>query len=170
MGVERLAPEVQKTFAETQGDIKAMMRTLWQGYRRHQDWAPTLKRPLDYIASSLRALDANTDAGLALQRHLTAMGQPLHQWPMPDGYPDATASWTGSLLARWNFAADLAGNRIPGTGVDLAGLVRRGMPNHAPGLVTHRPDLSPALAKSLAGLDLSDQVGLMLAAPEFQWR
>lgn len=170
MGVERVAPEVEKTFTASEGDIKAMMRTLWQGYRRHQDWAPTLKRPLDFIASSLRALDANTDAGLALQRHLMAMGQPLHQWPMPDGYPDATASWTGSLLARWNFAADLAANRIPGTTIHLPGLVQRGMPAHAPGLVAHRPDLSPSLARTLAGLDLNEQVGLMLAAPEFQWR
>lgn len=170
MGAERLALEVAQTFTATSGDITSMMRTLWQGYRRHQDWAPTLKRPLDFIASSLRALDADTDAGLPLQRHLLTMGQPLHQWPMPDGYPDATASWTGSLLARWNFASDLAANRIPGTGIDLPGLVRRGMPTHAPGLVAHRPDLPSSVARTLAGLDLNAQVGLMLAAPEFQWR
>ncbi len=45
------------------------------------------------------------------------MGQPLHQWPMPDGYPDKTAAWTGSLLARWNFALALCANEIPSTRV-----------------------------------------------------
>ena len=47
------------------------------------------------------------------------MGQPLYQWPMPDGFPDKTSAWTGGLLPRWNYALALTGNGIGGTHVDL---------------------------------------------------
>ena len=71
-----------------------------------------IKRPLDYLASAIRATNADTDGGKELLSHLTNMGQVAHAWPMPDGYPMRTAAWTGSMLPRWNCAVALAEGRI----------------------------------------------------------
>ena len=103
-----------KAYLKSGGDIK---KTLYPILTSEELLAgpPIMKRPFDFVVSSLRALNANTDAGRHVQFHLTRMGQPLHMWPMPDGYPDSTSAWTGSLLARWNYAFAMASNSIPGT-------------------------------------------------------
>jgi uncharacterized protein (DUF1800 family) len=110
-------------YNKTGGDIKAMLRPLLLSDTL-QEAPPILKRPFDFTVSALRALNADTDGGAPLQEHLTRMGQPLYQWPMPDGYPDRTAAWTGSLLARWNFALSLTGGAIDSTSIDVPTLLQ----------------------------------------------
>ncbi|MBW3623861.1 MAG: DUF1800 domain-containing protein, partial [Armatimonadetes bacterium] len=108
-------------YAKTGGDIPAMLRPLLLSPDLLAA-PPVMKRPYDYMISALRALHADTDGGKPLQAHLSRMGQPLYQWPMPDGYPDRTSAWTGSLLARWNFALALAAGEIEGTTLPLSRL------------------------------------------------
>ncbi len=183
-------PKLAALFTRTNGDIKAMLRPLLLSDElRHGP--PILKRPLDFVASSLRALNADTDGGLALQGHLSAMGQPLHEWPLPDGYPDTTHAWAGSLLARWNFAFALTGGQIQGTRVaDLPGLVKAATGDdagHADALLALILARRSAGDEALRGLRhtvagylsragenaeraLPEAAGLCLAAPQFQWR
>lgn len=152
-----------------------------------------LKRPLEMTVSSLRALAADTDGGAALQKHLADMGQPLYQWPMPDGFPDKTSAWTGSLLPRWNFALALASNAIGGTTVDLDAplqdsqaktdeaildtLVRIvfNCPPDAPELRTTREQVRRHIERARQAAVpqstvIAEATGLLLAAPAFQWR
>lgn len=145
-------------FLSTKGDIKATMRPILASPNL-LDGPPVVKRPFDFLVSALRAVGSDTDAGPALLSHLEAMGQPHFGWPMPDGYPDRTSAWTGSLLARWNFAYALAAGRIDGTttqwdkvGPHVASLV---LGNHGP---VH------------AAKDLVERAAACLSAPEFQWR
>ena len=114
---QTLEKKVAATYQKTNGDIRAMVTTLLTAPELH-DAPPMIKRPLDFLVSALRETNAKTNAAPALQRHLSAMGQGLYEWPMPDGYPDRTAAWMGSLLARWNFALALAFNTIEGTRVE----------------------------------------------------
>ncbi|HMP54798.1 MAG TPA: DUF1800 family protein [Candidatus Melainabacteria bacterium] len=51
------------------------------------------------------------------------MGQEPFQHPTPDGYPEETLPWLGSLLWRWNFAFGLGAGRIESVEVDLDGLM-----------------------------------------------
>lgn len=83
------------------------------------------------------------------------MGQPLYEWPMPDGYPDETQAWTGGMLARWNFAADLAENRIEGTQIPDAKIASAGIATLSTKVVAERAKTGLAL---------------MLMAPAFQWK
>lgn len=152
--------ETTKTFIETGGDIRAMLRPILFSEELTGS-PPLIKRPFDFVVSTLRALDADTDASLPLQRHLDSMGQPLYQWPMPDGYPDATDAWTGTMLARWKFATDLIGHRIAGTQVSLEHLSGRG--------AEWSEILLASEAKWTAGVD-RETVALLICSPAFQWR
>ncbi len=166
-------------YSQTGGDIKAMLRPLLMSPDL-LNAPPILKRPFDYLASSLRAFNADTDGGLALQSHLEAMGQPLFAWPMPDGFPEKASAWTGALIPRWNFALALAGDAIANTSLDWDALAGAG---RAAGLGPHEAVLEfifgcradvPALVGLLACQakhpDVRDFTALALMSPAFQWR
>ncbi len=160
-------------YQETGGDIKELLRVLYEAFEGGRSEA-SLKRPFDFAVSTIRSLDGDTDGGEAFQQHLRAMGQPLYQWPMPDGYPDQTEAWTGSLLARWNFASALVTGQIRGTQVNLKDFERRAPENLTAAVLqlSEEGDAAKRIAQILpdSGLDLADQVALCLSAPEFQWR
>lgn len=147
----RLRALVADSYARTHGDIKSMMRALFTA-PEFASAPPTIKRPIDFLASSIRATGALTDGGGNLQDHLTKMGQLAFSWPMPDGYPDRTSAWTGSLLPRFNFALALASGGIGGTKID-----------------SH--DAALALLPKIAHVgETWERIALGLSAPEFQWR
>jgi uncharacterized protein (DUF1800 family) len=67
------------------------------------------------------------DYALALVNQVAQLGQPLYRKQEPTGYPNSSREWLSSagLLARMNFAVDLANNRVSGVrvaGADAAGL------------------------------------------------
>jgi uncharacterized protein (DUF1800 family) len=172
--------KMAKIYLQTNGDIKAMLRPLLLSDEL-RNGAPIIKRPFDFLVSSLRALGADTDGGPPLQTHLTRMGQPLHLWPMPDGYPDQTRAWTGSLLARWNFAIALTHNKIDNTSLNLAALVgKREAAQALTEIVLGHPaqekqKLINTITKNLADVKdeakvASNTAALLLCTPEFQWR
>lgn len=167
----RVQPELAKVFIDSEGDLKAVMRLVLAEFPSSS--LPVLKRPLDFVVSALRATDAATDGAEPLQSALASMGQPLYLWPMPDGFPVESEAWTSSLLGRWNFASGLAHNRFKGTHIDPKVLRNRREAIDGTAIVFRRPsdskDLS-GLAKIAASTDLSGQVALALASPEFQWR
>lgn len=109
-------PVVTEQYLATNGDIRSMLTPILKSPLMLKGQG-VVRRPFDYTVACLRATGADTDGGRALHEHVRAMGQPLHEWPMPDGYPDRTSAWTGSLLARWNFAMALCANEISGTKV-----------------------------------------------------
>ncbi|MBX7133755.1 MAG: DUF1800 domain-containing protein [Fimbriimonadaceae bacterium] len=160
--VERLA----KRHQETEGDLRLMLEPLLLSSELLEA-PPVVKRPFDFVVSSLRSLNATTDGGQNLQAHLEKMGQPLHQWPMPDGYPDKAAAWTGSLLARWNYALALTTDRIPGTRIDPKALAENG--SLARLVLAGRTEPS---VKTVARLsrEPDEEAALALMTPEFQWR
>lgn len=147
--------QAAKKFLETDGDIKDVLRVILTEPNLNSA-KPLAKRPIDFVATALRTIGAESDGGRAVQDHLAKMGQPLFGWPMPDGYPDKTAAWTGSLLARWNFAWALANDGIGGTWFDKDRVKGR---EFMLTLGEPRSVSQPVIA--LAGA---------LAGPEFQWR
>jgi len=162
---------VAEAYLKTDGDIPSMVRVIAE-HPLALTGKPVVKRPFDYMVSALRATDAQTDGGLELQKHLADMGQPLYQWPMPDGFPDRTRAWTGSLLGRWNFAFDLVDGRLPKTNVGLEALVKESGLD-AVGCVFGVAAGSPLVERvRRAALELTDReaTALALASPEFQWR
>lgn len=166
-------------YRETKGDIKAMLRPLLMSSQLLQG-PPVVKRPFDFVVSALRALNADTDGGAALQEHLARMGQPLYLWPMPDGYPYETAAWTGSLLGRWNFALALTHGEIGGTSVNVEALLPTSSKSHEQ-LRALAQSIVPGHSGNENGEDLFRQLAdfaghhresaaFLLCSPQFQWR
>jgi uncharacterized protein (DUF1800 family) len=181
-------------FVSSKGDVRAMLRpVLLDALFVPDENRPILKRPLDMMVSALRALGADTDGGEPLQNHLANMGQPLYQWPMPDGFPEKPSAWSGSILPRWNFALALCSNAIDDTRVDL------NAPASAARAVSDEEKLRAAIetvlcvrpdspdikqtSEQLRGhvnqarsLNVSEEqiaaesYGLLIASPAFQWK
>ncbi len=155
-----------KVFVYTGGDTAKVVRHLLLSEALLTS-APILKRPFDFMVSALRVTEAETEARQPLQEHLRKMGQPVNEWPMPDGYPDGTAEWTGSLLARWNFALQLASGgigRTQGNWDKNVLLYQLGLPDSDQVLAGLKTALQPHEQNPA-------QMGaLLLASPAFQWR
>jgi uncharacterized protein (DUF1800 family) len=177
--VERAAA----AFRNSRGEIQAMLRVvLLDGLAGPAPAvSPKLKRPVDFVVSALRSLNAETDGGPALHDYLQRLGQPYFGWPTPDGYPDHAEPWRGGLLPRWQFSLALARNEIPGTTVNLPAGGQA-----APALLASLSQrlfgfpLAPDLGASLLGAleaagALPDElpsviIAGLLSAPAYQWR
>jgi hypothetical protein len=114
-----LVASVADTFHGSDGDIKSTLRTLFQSKEFKASRGAKFKRPFHYIVSCLRASGADTFAHQPLIDYLNKMGQGPFQYPTPDGYPDDTRHWLGTLLWRWNFAFAVAGNQVPSVKVSV---------------------------------------------------
>lgn len=114
-----LVKQAAEAFRQSDGDIKSVLRAIVSApdFYSAQTIRAKVKKPLEFVASALRAVDAETDGSVPLLRYLARMGEPLFLSQPPTGHPDVGASWISpdTLLTRMNFVFDLAGNRIPGT-------------------------------------------------------
>jgi uncharacterized protein (DUF1800 family) len=159
-----------EAFRRSEGDIPTILRTLVDS---PEFFAPEahhakVKKPLEFVASALRATRAEVEISHQLLRYLGRMGEPLFLAQPPTGYPDVGTSWTSPdmLLTRMNFAADLIANRIPGSRVRLEVV---GDKDSFARLVAS-DSLSPATRSALAETEGSQAIALLMAAPEFQRR
>lgn len=158
------------TFRATDGDIRAVLRTIIDSpeFFSEESYRAKVKKPVEYVASALRATGAETKVTHQLVRYLARMGEPLFLAQPPTGFPDRGGSWISPdmLLTRMNFAADLVANRLDGSRVqpellrDSAAFVR----------LFAADSLAPSTRAALAETEGKDSIALLMAAPEFQRR
>ena len=181
---DALIEKMAQTFRRTDGDIRAVIETMLHApeFWSQGAYRSKVKSPLEMVASSVRALNADVEFGFALAQQLAKLGEPLYRKQEPTGYSNASEEWINSaaLVARMNFAVALAANRMPGVKVDAA---RFGAEQD-----------TQSIAKSLLQAELSDQArgaiesalaartdtaavpralviaGLTLGSPDFQRR
>jgi len=93
--------------------------TFWSEIAYHSK----VKTPVEFINSSLRALDAEA-TGTTLPSANAALGMELFTRDDPDGWSELGFDWvdTGSLLARIQFLQRLAANNTPSVTWDLDAL------------------------------------------------
>src|SRR6476646_4845094 len=125
-----LIARASAVYLRTDGSITETLRSI---ITSPEFFSPTayrtkVKSPFEYVASALRATNAETDANAPVLGWIARMGQPVFLHVTPDGYPDASTSWLSNndLLARFNFAVALMGNNIKGTKVDVTKLLPGG--------------------------------------------
>jgi hypothetical protein len=122
-----LVERVADVFSQTDGDITAMLRAILNSpeFRSPAVYRGKVKTPFELVASSIRALGAETQGGVPLLRAIAQMGEPLYLCQPPTGYSDRAEEWVsaGALVNRLNFGLALASNRLSGTRVNLESLV-----------------------------------------------
>lgn len=100
------------SFLQNQGDIRAVLRTLFGSEAFWSAELTLFKTPMDFVCSALTATQ-----GAADRRHLVLSagflknaGQPIHGWQTPDGYAFDAASWMvpEALTRRADYALALA--------------------------------------------------------------
>ena len=105
--VDRLA----KRFSETDGDIKAVLTTLFESneFFDGQYQNNKYKSPYRYTVSALRASGARPKHYEPIYAFMKTQGQPLYGCLTPDGYKNTKAAWLNSdaLLKRINFATTI---------------------------------------------------------------
>ena len=111
---ESLEKIVDEAYKSSSGNIAAMVRPILLSEELNTG-DPIIRRPLDFICAALRRGAAITDGGPDIQRYLRTLGQPMYEWPMPDGYPVDQLSWANTILPRWQFAYDLSFGKIANT-------------------------------------------------------
>jgi uncharacterized protein (DUF1800 family) len=107
------------TFAKTDGDISAVLRTMFLSPRFVEEGSATdndkVKTPLELVASAVRATGGDVD-GPALAHFVAELGMPLYLCQPPTGYDEDASAWlsAGSVLTRIRFAGAFASGSIPG--------------------------------------------------------
>jgi len=118
---EPLVKRMAATFLKKDGELRAVMETMLKSpeFWSRGAYRSKLKSPLEMVASSLRALDAQADFAFGLENQLRQLGEPLYAKAEPTGYSNVGRDWINSaaLLARMNFSLALENNSIPGVRV-----------------------------------------------------
>jgi uncharacterized protein (DUF1800 family) len=145
-----LVAAMASTFLKTDGDIKAVLRTM---FHSPEFWSPKVyrakvKTPIEFLASAVRASDADVKNPLPLVQAMNRLGMPVYGMQTPNGYSWKADEWVSSnaLISRMNFALVLSGNRLPGTQTNWPVLLGD---DAAPNVTT---DPTPATEKHLEAL------------------
>ncbi|QOY85837.1 DUF1800 domain-containing protein [Paludibaculum fermentans] len=119
-----LVDRMAKEYLKTDGDLRAVVRTMFESkeFWSAEAYKSKIKSPLEFVASAVRAGEANITFGFGLAQIVERLGQPLYKKAEPTGYSNKSEEWVNSsgLVARLNFAGALAANRVPGIQVDAA--------------------------------------------------
>lgn len=169
-----LVDRAARRFLETGGDLREVVRTI---VTSPEFFAPAARRakiksPFEFVVSAIRATAAEAANAAPLVQAVRELGMPLFMCQPPTGYGDTAESWvnTGALLNRMSFAVALAGGRIRGITVPMAGAS-----SLSPARVLTREvlagDVSAATAKTVAKAGTAAQaIALVLGSPDFQKR
>lgn len=124
-----------RTFQETGGDIREVLRTIFRSpeFFSTAAYQSKVKKPIEMVASALRAVDADIDTrfettiqpgnnqGRGLFGVMAQMGERLYGHEAPDGFPDVASAWvsTNALFQRLRFSLDLVTGQLPGITGDI---------------------------------------------------
>jgi len=119
-----LVDRMAATYLKTDGDLLEVMKTMLSSkeFWSQGAYRSKMKSPLEMVASAVRAVHGDVDYASALANQVAQMGEPLYRKQEPTGYSNSGKEWINSagLLARMNFAVNLADNKVPGVKVDAA--------------------------------------------------
>lgn len=163
-----LVAEMSAAFTQTEGDLVAVYEVLLSHPAAWQEGPGNVKQPIDFIGSSLRALDLvprHVPKGVRDLRRvalgpLTLMGQDWANPVGPDGWPEADSDWiTPQRMAariHWAMSAPFVLRRVLPDPRDFVQV--------ALGSTAHDDLVFAARAAETR----AEGIGIILASPQFQ--
>ena len=175
---QALVDRMAQTFMKTDGDLRAVMKTMFTSTEFFSEgaWKSKIKSPLEMVAGAVRALNADTNDTFALLQKVADLGEPLYGKLEPTGYSNTGETWlsTAGVLGRLNFARALASGLIPGvkpdpsvlTGKDAAAIGRQLLGHNVSAQTT------ASIAQGTQNRNASGPftASLVLGSPDFQRR
>jgi uncharacterized protein (DUF1800 family) len=173
-----LVNRMAATFAASDGDLRAVLQTLFRSpeFLSEGAWQAKVKSPLEMAVSGVRAMNADLTDTFALAQRIADLGEPLYGKLEPNGYPNTGDAWanTAGIMGRINFATALAGGQVAGLKADLSRFnfkeptaVARMLLSTAPS-----PTTLSAIEKGAQGTEATPSLvaGLVISSPDFQRR
>jgi uncharacterized protein (DUF1800 family) len=177
---DSLVRAMAATFQSSDGDIAAVLKTMFTAPEFKASLGGKFKDPIHYVVSAVRAAYGGQPIVNAtpLINWLNRMGEPLYGHETPDGYPMDAAAWSGpgQMETRFEFAQALGHGGLPLFAPAPAPQSPRPQPVPPALLQTAyyqavAPGLSPATRNALAqSANPGDKAMLLLASPEFMRR
>jgi uncharacterized protein (DUF1800 family) len=193
-----LVNRMAQTFQSTDGDIRAVLKTMIYSpeFWSRAAYRAKIKTPFELVVSTARALGTDVDTPMPLVQWTARIGQPIYQCQPPTGYSDKGETWvnSGALLNRLNYSLALAGNKVRGSRSDvlallgadstadahaalqravqvfLGGQAAAGTVETLQKQLDNPQVLQARLDDPVKQVDLGVVAGLVLGAPEFQRR
>jgi len=170
-----LVQQLAQRFLATDGDIKAVLRSLFDSpqFWSRSNYQTQFKTPYQYVVSALRASATPVVNGKPVSNVLNQYGMPLYGWLTPEGYKFSQEAWLtpDALLRRINFANSLSNGK--------SAIARpEGAPAGNDAVAVDPQRLLQTLAPMLSQQDVTTinaaptnlQVGLILGSPAFMQR
>lgn len=175
-----LVDAMAQTFQRTDGDIAAVLRTMFESPALLAGNPKKFKDPTQFLVSAMKlAYDGRpVNDAKPLVNWLNQMGEPVFGRITPDGWPLDGASWsgTGQMAARFAVARAIGSGRNR-LFVDDPGTAERGKPSAAPAIDSplYRTAIEPflsdatrtALGKAKSAMEWNTY---LLSSPDFNYR
>ena len=173
---QSLVDRAAERFRQTKGDLREVVRAIVTSkeFFAPEVYRAKVKTPFEFVASAVRATEADSINAMPLVQTLRELGMPPYQCQPPTGYADKAEAWVnaGALLNRMNFAVALTEGRVRG--------VRAPVASDGESIQAAREeivdrvlagDLSSSTRETVAKASRPSQaVALLLGSPEFQRR
>jgi len=112
---QALVGKLEKTFLDTDGDLKQVARALIEADESWTLQRSKLKPPAQWIAGVLRLTGAQWAIPIGrVMAAQAALGEALWRPPAPSGYPDVEAAWIDGVPHRLDIASEFAGRLADG--------------------------------------------------------
>jgi uncharacterized protein (DUF1800 family) len=126
-----LVDRMAKTFLSSDGDIKAVLRTLVASpeFNSRKYFRNKVKTPMEFLVSAYRTTMTDPSNPGALVNSMKSMGMPLYYALPPTGYYITADHWMNSsaLVDRLNFAYQLTNSKFSNQKFDAARVVALGL-------------------------------------------
>src|SRR6185295_6394175 len=120
---QALIDRMAATFTKTDGDIRAVLTTLFTSteFLSEGAWQAKMKSPLEMVVSAVRSLNVDASDVLPFAEKIANIGEPLYAKVEPTGYPNTGESWNSNagVLGRINFAIALTSGQFAGIRPDV---------------------------------------------------
>ena len=175
---QSLIDRMAATFTKTDGDLRAVLQTLFSSveFMSEGAWQTKMKSPLEMVVGSVRAMNADVTDTFVLAQRIADLGEPLYGKLEPTGYPNTGEAWTNtaSVLGRINFATALASGQVNGVKVDISRFNFKEPSAVATELLNMPPpaNMLSAIQTGIQGKEVTPSVlaTLVMSSPDFQRR
>lgn len=173
---QTLVDRLSRTFQKTDGDIAAVLDTLFHSHEFDHARGNRFKDPVKYVLSAVRlAYDGMIVSNTApIQKWLDRLGEGLYKRQTPDGYPMVSSSWNGpgQMMTRFEIAHNISSTSVRLFEPKSGDVSRSALPSIKSGAYfdTLKLKLKPSTLATLNGAaSPQDWNMLFLSSPEFMY-